>query len=293
MLVAAPIIQLDPSPATTLANLQAGLNQIFGTGNTKVLASSANNFDVAFIGQLARTNMQAMTFSLTATPISLTPVADGNNTAERQRINFTGPPTGGTFQLQFGTITSGNITYSSNANTLQLSIQAQLNSLFGTNNARAIVITPLTVDIVFGNALAGVNIDQMLVANVNLTGGVPVTGNIAVGSNSVTNLSSTAGLTNGMFVTGLGIPPNTSITAVGPGNAITLSNAATASGTAVALAINGVTTAGVNDGSGSAVQQITLTGAISSTTTGTLQIAYGSCFNANGDVQRQSDHDGQ
>src|SRR5262249_4667095 len=210
-----------------------------------------------------------------ANPIAPNPVVDGNNTAERQRINFTGPPTGGTFQLQFGTITSGNITYSSNANSLQTSIQTQLNSLFGTNNARAIVITPSTVDIVFGNALAGVNMDQMGVANINLTGGLQVTGNASVGSNSVTNLSSTSGLTNGMFVSGVGIPAGTTITAVGPGNAITLSNAATQTGTGVTLTINNVTTAPVNDGSDSAVQQITLSGAISSTTTGTFQIAYG------------------
>src|SRR2546430_6170960 len=53
------------------------------------ISSSANNFDVIFTGQLARTNMQQITLTVTANPtvVNLGPVANGNNTAERQRIN--------------------------------------------------------------------------------------------------------------------------------------------------------------------------------------------------------------
>jgi hypothetical protein len=60
------------------------------------------------------------------------------------------------------------------------------------------------------------------------------TGTTATSSNSVTAVTITAALGVGQFVTGPGIPAGTTITAIGSGT-ITLSAAATASGTAVSL----------------------------------------------------------
>ncbi|HMC97238.1 MAG TPA: CUB domain-containing protein, partial [Flavobacteriales bacterium] len=57
-----------------------------------------------------------------------------------------------------------------------------------------------------------------------------ITGNTTIGSNVITGVASTAGLAIGMPVTGLGIPANSTITAVGVGT-FSISNPATATGT--------------------------------------------------------------
>jgi NHL repeat len=70
-----------------------------------------------------------------------------------------------------------------------------------------------------------------------ITGGATGTGTLASGSKEVTAVKTTARAFDlGQTITGTGIPANTLIVAVGPGT-ITLSKAATASGTAVALAV--------------------------------------------------------
>src|SRR5207249_1242573 len=101
-----------------------------------------------------------MTVSVTNQPTvaQLNPVVDGVNNVERQQLNFSGAPTGGTFTLTFGSITTSAITYSTTISTLQTNVQNALNSLFGANNTRAVVNSSTQVDILFGNALAGADI---------------------------------------------------------------------------------------------------------------------------------------
>ena len=69
-----------------------------------------------------------------------------------------------------------------------------------------------------------------------------VTANTTAGSTSLTNIDTT-GFTLGMPITGPGIPDNTIVTAIttpGPGGAVTLSSAATATATGASLSFKGV-----------------------------------------------------
>ena len=66
---------------------------------------------------------------------------------------------------------------------------------------------------------------------------ISITGDTTSGSTSVTSVSSTAGVTVGMPITGAGIPAGTTVAAVGVGT-LTLSQAATATATGVALTVD-------------------------------------------------------
>ena len=68
------------------------------------------------------------------------------------------------------------------------------------------------------------------------------TGDTAVGSNTITDLSSTAGFAVGWIVSGPGIPANTTVTSIGPGSTIGISNPATAAGNNVDLGFQEPTT---------------------------------------------------
>ena len=111
-------------------------------------------------------------------------------------------------------------------------------------NAGANTISPITVatntagtPITVGNGPIGIAItpDGVSAYVANL-GDVPFTGNTTLGSTSVSGISSTARLTQGMTVTGTGIPEGTTIAAPPGSNSITLSQAATKTATGVELA---------------------------------------------------------
>jgi YVTN family beta-propeller protein len=111
-------------------------------------------------------------------------------------------------------------------------------------NAGANTISPITVatntagtPITVGNGPIGIAItpDGVSAYVANL-GDVPFTGNTTLGSTSVSGISSTARLTQGMTVTGVGIPEGTTIATPPGSNSITLSQAATKTGTGVELA---------------------------------------------------------
>ena len=94
-------------------------------------------------------------------------------------------------------------------------------------------------------------------------------GNTTNNSASITNIPSTATLSVGMVVNGNGIPGNTTITAINSTTAITISNPATATATAVSLEFVSPYT----DGTGNAVQYIRL-GGNGGSNLDTIQLAY-------------------
>lgn len=67
------------------------------------------------------------------------------------------------------------------------------------------------------------------------------TGNTVVDSTTLSGLASTTGLRKGQLITGTGIPANTYVEDIS-GNTVTMSNAATATGTAVAVVLKNRTT---------------------------------------------------
>src|SRR5205085_2667931 len=124
----------------------------------------------------------------------------GANALERQSLTFTGSPTGGTFTLTLGSITTPSITYSTNLSTLTGNIQTQLNTLFGTGNARAIANSATQVDILIGGTLAGGDIPLMTVAS-SLTGGTTPSAAITAvtdGSGSEVQQVNLTGIQSGM-----------------------------------------------------------------------------------------------
>src|SRR5439155_13780464 len=121
-----------------LANIQAATDAIFGANNTKVYASGVNQFDVAFIGNLASTNVATLSVvnNLNGNgPAGLNGVADGN-VNELQRLTFSGAITGGTFTLTYGSLLSAPVTWDVNPTTLVTNIQTALDTMVGAGNTK-------------------------------------------------------------------------------------------------------------------------------------------------------------
>ncbi len=111
-----------------------------------------------------------------------------------------------------------------------------------------------------------------------------VTGNTVSGSTSVTNVTGVANLLIGETVAGTGIPPGTTITAIS-GTTLTLSAAATATGTAVSLTAGSTLLTNVSTLIGLAVGQ-TITGP--GIPTGTTITAITPSFSLTGNTTRGS-----
>lgn len=130
------------------------------------------------------------------------------------------------------------------------------NVLIADGHTVTITSTPITVaSLTVGQGTSGVlTFDATTGRALTVTGDVTVasggkfivypiytpTGDVTSGSAIIANVSSTAGLANGMTITGTGIPAATTISAF-DATTITLSANATATGTAVPLTINSVT----------------------------------------------------
>ena len=96
-----------------------------------------------------------------------------------QTINFVGSPTGGTFTLTFGGLTTAAITWSGTTATLQTNIQNALNALRSFPAGVFVVSNAANPTITFQAALGGTNLPPMTVGTNSLTGGTSPTLTIA------------------------------------------------------------------------------------------------------------------
>jgi hypothetical protein len=109
---------------------------------------------------------------------------------------------------------------------------------------QAVTVASLTVGggasgiLTFNNVVHAVTVNGNITVNngAKFTTGFTTTGDLTITSTTIANVGSTANLVAGMGITGTGIPAATTVTAFTV-NTITLSAAATASGTGVSLAI--------------------------------------------------------
>ena len=151
---------------TFQSNVQTALNAAFGAGTTAVAALGPTTVQVTFQGTLGSKPINTMTGS-------------GITSSAVQALNFTGSPTGGTFQLQFSqdgitTLTTAPISFSTNPGTLQANIQSSLDALanLGFGNSAVIVNAAATnATVAFQNGLANTGVQQFQTLNVALTGG--------------------------------------------------------------------------------------------------------------------------
>ena len=105
--------------------------------------------------------------------------------------------------------------------------------------------------------------------------GVPLTftGGVTNASSAVVGVTSTTGIAVGMLATGAGIPPNTTVAAVGA-PFVTLSNPVNLTGTGVSILFNGSVTPSFRGVAGTPVQVINKVQTLSLTNTATVTASY-------------------
>src|SRR5207248_2695476 len=98
-------VSYSGTAAALQANLQNAVNSVFGAGNATVSASGANQYDVTFGGQFARTNLMEMTVQSdlqgSAATAAISTVSDGAG-KEMQRLTFPSGVNGGSFTIAGG-----------------------------------------------------------------------------------------------------------------------------------------------------------------------------------------------
>ena len=200
-LVTQPIVW-SATPATLVANIQAGLNGILGAGNTLVATTATPGvYSVTYQGSLANSNLQPLAAAaglLTGTSPSLVPSTLINGSGrEVQTLTLAGT-SGGSFALQYNGVGASNtnevqrltiptgtadntlftlslfgqatapITYSTTAATTAAAIQSALNTTFGTASLNVVAVNALNFTVTAGGALANTNLPS-LVANLGVS----------------------------------------------------------------------------------------------------------------------------
>ncbi len=150
---------------TSLLSIGAGNVRVtavpnpFGFGNIR--------FDVEFIGALGQSNQAQITTN-----------SAGLINNERQEITIAGAPTGGTFTLSLGALTTAPIAYNANADAVRDAIVAMLAVSDPTVVASDVTVTgaamPSTMVVEFVGSLQDTDFGPLGINTAALTGGTPV-----------------------------------------------------------------------------------------------------------------------
>ena len=158
-------INWNATPAQLAANIQAGLNGIFGSGNTLVAPTSATTYSITFQGLLAKANLPQLTVtnSLTgsnATVIAYT-VADGSgNEVETVTLGTAA----GSFTLAYNGLaaTGGALTFTPGSAPTAALVKTHLETIsLLAGNVGVVGANGGPFTVVFQNALGGVNVSPL------------------------------------------------------------------------------------------------------------------------------------
>lgn len=176
---------------TLVSNVDTALEALpnIGTGGVTVAVGTMTNgvgtLTITFGGNLAKLDVPLITVTSNSledtTPPTIaveetTPGDDDPATNEVQTLTIAaGPPTGGTFQLEFAGQTTGDIAWSSTNTTLVANVDAALEALsnIGAGNV-AVAVGVMTagigtLTITFGGTLAATDVATITVADNSLT----------------------------------------------------------------------------------------------------------------------------
>lgn len=159
------------------ADVESALEALspIGTGNVSCTGGSlpGTPVDVEFVGDLAATNVAAMTINDNSLKTSVTTTTAGDpGTNEVQRLTTTPAAVAGTFTLTYDGQTTSSIAYNASASDIQTALIALSNLAPGDVVCTGGPINSAQVLVTFGSLLAATNVPA-ITASSSLTGASP------------------------------------------------------------------------------------------------------------------------
>ena len=246
-------VTFDTNTVTLTANIKATLDGFFGVGNTLVTSTSATTYTIAFTGDLANANVQALTITantLTGTGtfgVSNFTISEGTGNEVQTLSSIAGAGGGDSITIAFNGV-AATTALTAPAMRTAAEVQTNLETIpVLTGNVMVVGATGGPFTIVFRGVLAGANLFQLTVTPAGAGAATPGT----VSEGGFTNEVQTFTQAAGIAVTSTAQAANSQIVTVTatahgllPGQVVRISGALASShiGTWTVLAVTGANT---------------------------------------------------